>query len=308
MASPTPSDTAISKNPISSGSNIDFTAGSGTLVSGVLQPLGGPWYIETQTLDINYVRIPLTAQASSVTTTLTGSQTADSAVQVTRIAYWCEATYDTVVQYQNYNTSSFQQPQVFELQAASADINGVTYGAITSATMGAMGTIKTTQPFMRRTPYVSGANQPLVSRHKTPSNYGAFKAAVLDPNRLMCVSGTAEDISQHFYDLGWWKDHGCIPGTAKVGYPYAGMVGEPIFTGHSEYNIPGAYATSKESLSDIQAFIRGVGLKITNERLHSYPICDLRTIYVGGGTGPAVSYQGPLMDQGFVEYDINRHA
>jgi|TARA_R110000823_G_scaffold253271_1_gene375788 hypothetical protein len=308
MASPTPSDTIISKNPISSGGNIDFTAGSGTLVSGVLQPLGGPWYIETQTLDINYVRIPLTAQASSVTTTLTGSQTADSAVQVTRIAYWCEATYDTVVQYQNYNTSSFQQPQVFELQAASADINGVTYGAITSATMGAMGTIKTTQPFMRRTPYVSGANQPLVSRHKTPSNYGAFKAAVLDPNRLMCVSATAEDLSQHFYDLGWWKDHGCRAGTARYGSVFAGVGGDPIFAGVAAYSIPGAYATSKESLSDIQAFIRGVGLKITNERLHSYPICDLRTIYVGGGTGPGVSYQGPLKDQGFVEYDINRHA
>lgn len=306
MASPTPSDTIISKNPISSGGNIDFTAGSGTLVSGVLQPLGGPWYIETQTLEINYVRVPITAQASSVTTTLTGSQTSDSAMQATRIAYWCEATYDTVVQYQNYNTSSFQQPQVFELQAASADINGVTYGAITSATMGAMGTIKTIQPFMRRTPYVSGANQPLVSRHKTPSNYGAFKAAVLDANRLMCVSGTAEDLSQHFYDLGWWKDHGCSPGTARNGAIFAGMPGEPIAHGDGAYGIPGAYATSKESLSDIQAFIRGVGLKITNERLHSYPICDLHTIYVGGG--PGVSYQGPLKDQGFVEYDINRHA
>lgn len=299
MASPNPDSTVISKNPINSGGNNDFTPASGTIASGVLQPLSGPWYVETQTLDIYYVRVPAENAASSVTTTLTGSQTADTATNTTHVAYYAMANYDTVVQYQNYSTSSFQQPQLFEINAASGDINGVTYGNITASTMGAMGNIQTTQPFMRRTPYTGASSQPLISRQATGSNFGAFSTEVRDSSYQIAWSAVPHDLSQKFYDLGWWKDYGSMPGTARTGSQFAGIGGNSVPFGISTYIIPGAYATSKETLQDIQVFLRNVGLKITNTDLASYPICDLQSNIFG-------AY--PLFDQGFVEYDINRHG
>jgi hypothetical protein len=300
MASPIPSDTIISKNPISSGGNIDFTAGSGTLVSGVLQPLGGPWYVETQTLDIYYVRVPAENAASSVTTTLTGSQTADTATNSTYIAYYAVANYDTVVQYQNYSTSAFQQPQLFDVNAASGDINGVNYGNITASTMGPMGNIQTTQPFMRRTPYTGASSQPLISRQAVGSNMGAFSMRVNDANNNVVYSGVPHNLSEKLYDLGWWKDQGCQPGTARTGFPIAGIGVGSISTGQAEYLIPGAFSTTKETLADIQVFLRNVGLKITNTGLASYPVCELGEVFG--------QFHFPIFDQGFVEYDINRHG
>ena len=301
MASPDADSTVISKNPINSGGNNDFVPASGTIASGVLQPLSGPWYVETQTLDIYYSRVPGESAASSVTTTLTGSQTADTTTNGTYIVYYAVANYDTVVQYQNYSTSSFQQPQLFDVNAASGDINGVNYGAITASTMGPMGNIQTTQPFMRRTLYVSGANQPLISRQAIGSNVGLYKEKVVNIFTGQTIfSAIPVDLSQKLYDLGFFKDSGCQPGTARTGNNYAGIgTGPGLPFGIPEYNIPGAYATSKETLADIQVFLRNVGLKITNTGLASYPVCEIQTGLFDGF---------PEFDQGFVEYDINRHG
>lgn len=301
MASPT--DTAISKFPMPAGQGNDFSPASGTLVSGVLQPLSGPWYVEYQTLDITYARIPFELAVSTVDTTLTGTTTSNGVTQGTTIVYWAVANYDTVVSYQNYGTSAFQQPQLFDMNAASADINGVGYGAINASTMGAMGNFQTVQPFMRRTPYVSGANQPLISKTAVGSNMGLYKRKVVNMFTGQTIfSATPVDLSQKLYDLGFWKDHGCQPGTARTGGNWAILDNGPgVAFGIPEYHIPGAYATTKEDLASIQVFLRNVGLKITNENLASYPICEIQ---------PTGSFFAgfPTFDQGFVEYDINRHG
>ena len=301
MASPAPDSTVISKNPVNSGGNNDFTPASGTIASGILQPLSGPWYVETQTLDIYYVRVPAESAASSVTTTLTGSQTADTATNFTHVVYYAVANYDTVVQYQNYSTSSFQQPQLFEINAASGDINGVTYGNITASTMGAMGNIQTTQPFMRRTPYTGASSQPLISRQATGSNAAAYQTPVINPaTNTIIFSGIADDLSQYFYDLSWWKDIGSRPGTARTGNNYSVLGTNSRYMTSTHYAIPGAFSTSKETLTDIQVFLRVVGVNITQEGLYKYPVATMGVPY--GGT------QQPEEDEGFVEYDINRHG
>jgi hypothetical protein len=299
MASPNPDSTVISKNPINSGGNNDFTPASGTIASGILQPMNGPWYVETQQLHIYYSRVPGESPAS-VTTTLSGSVTSDTATNSTFLAYYVVANYDTVVQYQNYSTSSFQQPQLFEINAASGDINGVNYGNITASTLGPMGNIQTIQPYMRRTLYTGASSQPLISRQAVGSNFGAFSMRVNDASNNVVYSGVPHNLSQKLYDQGWWKDQGCQPGTARTGAPYAGIGTQSVYTGQAEYLIPGAFSTTKETLADIQVFLRNVGLKITNEKLAKYPVCELEEVFG--------MFHFPLFDQGFVEYDINRHG
>jgi hypothetical protein len=295
----TPDDTIISKNTLNSGQGTDFVAASGSTASGVLSGLAGPWYIERQTLNIYYARVPQQFGAST-TVTLDSATTTNGSIEKTEIVYYAVATYDTQVSYQNFNSSGVQQPQVFTINAASGDINGNTYGAITSATMGPMGSIITSQPFIRRTPYLGTSSQPLVSKTMTGSNWAAMMAGVNGNNGQMLLDNEIVDAAPYLYDLKWHKDGGCKPGTAREGHHYNFAGGIPAaYRWNPHYVIVGAYDTSKESLSQIKAFIDQVGTNITNENLHAWPVANDLTV---------LNVTLPANDTGFVEYDVNRHA
>jgi hypothetical protein len=298
-----PDDTAISKYTLNSGQGTDFVAASGSTASGVLSGLAGPWYIERQTLDIYYARVPQQFGAST-TVTLDSASTTNGSIEKTEIVYYAVATYDTQVSYQNFNSSGVQQPQQFTVNAASGDINGVTYGNINASTMGPMGSIITSQPFIRRTPYLGTSSQPLISKTMTGSNWAAVRNAVTIPQGLgttVAVDIETEDASPYMFDLGWHKDSGCMQGTARDGHGFNFGGGIPLsFRATPAYVIVGAYDTSKESLAQIQAFIDDVGIRITNENLHAWPVANKQAI-------PGLPSL-PAFDTGFVEYDVNRHA
>lgn len=275
-----PDDTAVQKFTLG-GQGTDFAPASGTL-SGTVSSYPGPWYVERQTLDIQYVRVPHEQVWNNIcTTTLSGASTSHGNMQSTYLVINYTAAYDTTVSYQNYNLSSVQQPQEFTLLAASGDANGVSYGAVTSSTMGPMGSIITSKPYIRRVPYLGTSSQPLVSRTSTGSTFAVFDS-----------SGTgAYDATNFQTNYNWWKQYG---GQTVVGN---GSNDSRIpAVGTSLYAIPGAYDTSKEFLVNIKPIIDAIGMRITNEQHFAWPISNVNA----GGY--------PVGDEGFVEYDINRHA
>jgi len=277
-------DTAVQKFTLS-GQGDDFAPASGAL-SGTVSAYSGPWYVERQTLDIQYARVPHEQNWNNLcTTTLSGASTTHGNIQSTFLVINYTATYDTTISYQNYNLSSVQQPQEFTLIAASGDANGVSYGTVTSSTMGPMGTIITSKPYIRRTPYLgsgtsSASSQPLVTRSSTGSTFAVVN-----------TSGSAMDATNYMTNYNWWKQDG---GRVVVGN---GTTDEskPI-NSTALYTIPGAYDTSKEFLVSIKPIIDAIGSRITNENHYAWPIANTG---ISGGV---------VRDEGFAEYDINRHA
>jgi len=302
-----PSDTPINAATLSTGTGGDFATASGSTASGTLSGLTGPWYIETQSLNIYYARVPY-QRGADTTVSLASATTTNGSIEKTCIAYWYEAVYDTTVSYNAFATSATQQPQEFTIYAASGDVNGVTYGNISASTLGPMGNIITTKPFISRTLYTGASWQPLVSRVSRGSNWNACRTPTVGANNQLLTNTIAEDASPYMYDLKWHKDTGSLPGTARNGVPFNIVAaGDPakLFE-YQDYTIPEAYDTTKEALGQIKALLNAIAWRITNEKHFAWPVTNLEEL-----TGPLAPVQGvkvPKQDEGFVEYDATRHA
>ena len=91
--------------------------------------LSGPWLIETQSLTMDLVRVPGQGLvASSHTITLSGCEVSYGPTQKTNLKMVGVATYERTLDYSQYTTSSYQQPQTFTINSVAEDINGVSYG------------------------------------------------------------------------------------------------------------------------------------------------------------------------------------
>jgi len=300
-------DTGITKSSFVAGANTDFVATSGTINASALSGLNGPWYITRQELDITYVRVPTQqfTAASSTSVSLTGCTTSHTAIEGTHILFYATAKVSGRVVNQAFSTSGAQQPQTFIINAASADINGVSYGNITASTMGAMGTIQTENPFIRREIYTSGTYQPLFDKTLTFSNHAQFFSQVPNPVNpaAVLIPGETVNATQYFYDLGHHKDTGAKPGTTRTGVAIKNTYLYPelpaTFAVFGDYQIPGAFNVSKESLQQIRGFINDIATRLSAKNHHDWPISN--EIAFGSQIIPAA-------DVGIPEYDVNRHA
>jgi len=295
-------DTLVTKSAFTSQASVDFGAASGTTTSGTgnLSALTGPWYIVRQDLNITYVRVP-TQRGASGSVTLDQVTTTNGSIEKTEIIYFCNARVEARVVELAFNASAVQQPQEFTFNAASGGPNGVTYGAISGGvTMGPMGTIISSKPFISRTLYQGVVSaQPEFNKSIVASNWAAYYPPAMQGNSVLS-EGETVNAAPYMYDLAFHKDDGCMPGTHRDGHPYNFTGGKPTsYATLNDYIIPGAYATNKESVADLQAFLDGVANNLTSESLHRYPISNEETI--GNLTIPA-------RDVGLSEYDINRHA
>lgn len=147
--------------PVSGGSGNTTVSGLSP-ASGFVGASGqfsGPHYIEEQSLTVNYWRVPR-YHFNNVQTTdfsLSSASPTDTRVSgnVVLTDVWAKVTAKTkiVKSYDRFNTSSYQQPQRFEILSTSADANGGTYGSVTNGTLGPAGTITTSQKFYQRRPW-----------------------------------------------------------------------------------------------------------------------------------------------------------
>lgn len=149
--------------PVSGGSGNTTVSGLSP-ASGFVGASGqfsGPHYIEEQSLTVNYWRVPR-YRFNSVQSTdfsLSSASPTDTVVSgnVQDTLVWAKVTATTkaVKSYDRFNTSSYQQPQRFEILSTSADVNGKTYGVVSNGTLGPAGTINTSQKFYLRRPWES---------------------------------------------------------------------------------------------------------------------------------------------------------
>ena len=278
-------DTQTQSAAVAAG-NTNFVPASGSLGSSSLSSFAGPWYVETQTLQVNYVRVPREQYWNNTcNATLSGLSTTHSNIQSTKLICNYVASYDAAVVYQTFNSSSVQQPQEFTVVAASGDPNGVSYGTLNASTLGPMGSIITSQPYIRRTAYTSAtsATQPVISKTSVGSQFAIFDN-VVSGNQF----ATMEDGTDYMTDINFWSQAGSPIGNASR------RTAKPSES-FGLYQIPGAYDTSKE-LIPLSTIVDAIGTQITNERMFAWPIPNQGSNFL------------PTKDEGLPEYDINRHA
>jgi len=112
----------------------------------------GPWYIEEQSLNISYWRMP-NAHLHGFQANLSSVSWSMGHTQSTSLACFIEANVVGTKDWGTYTTSSWSQPQTFKVYAASADTSGQTYGDLTASSFGPAGEVVTKQKYYSRVPW-----------------------------------------------------------------------------------------------------------------------------------------------------------
>ena len=247
-------------------------AGSGT--SGTHQASGlscatgftTDWYISTQTLLLEYIRIPFFGGGTGITNLgLSGTPVVNYIIPSTRLMARATATVNVVKELGTcYDTSSWSQGQKFTILGASADHNGSGYGSesdFDASTLGPAGSVNTYQAGYFRRAWVSTDKQSsaTVTAYNT-CNY------TINCNGISYLSSENEQWNgseDYFIWLG--------PQSQKK---YSLLetdwgVSKRTFTCASpSYGIPGQYMYSKESMYGLLSFVDGIGQALGNTAMH----------------------------------------
>jgi len=240
---------------------------------------GGPWYIETQSLNIEYTRVP-TVSLNTMDVNLSSTSSTYSHYGSKIIAN-VHAQVITKMDFGTYQTSSWEQPQKFEILAVSSDVYGNSYGDLTASTLGPRGSIVTTQEYYRRIPWIGSASgQTEMTKVINAPTYYAVQ------NWTNNFSSTI-DPTPYQFDLKAWAIDPKWDGAQSIYDPalYAG--------GTYLYGLGGEYGTALESLWKITNMISTIGTSVRDEILYSNPATTLGSVVVA--------------DVGIPEYDPTRH-
>ena len=236
----------------------------------------GPFFIEKQTMNIDYARVPL-GQLSSCVVSLSSVAVTEK-VNNTVIVAIVRAAYSSRKSYKSYDSSTYQQPQKFEVLAGSADAQGNTYGDITASTMGPVGSIVTKAEWYYRVPWQDYHVE--VNNTNRGFTFYAVERDDAASSTVNCVP-YMEDFKKTLINS---KEAGTLTSNYDV----------DIFTYHNPYFMPGGYATANESLWQIIDFIDDMGTIMTNEQLFKRKATH---------TEDGLIYP----DQGLAQYDTTRH-
>ena len=287
---------AITPSAIPPGSTrYSFNTSGVSPASGTSGTYGGPWAIETQELNIEYIRVPVHAgNPVNTTLSLSADKVLTHAVGGTKLSYKITASYKMEKSYDSFSTSSFTQPQEFEINADSVDMFGNTYTGLTvGEDMGAGGTINTVQPYYRRVPW-SDTLHTEVSQTAVCSNIGRFKGA-----RINILGGSVIEAEPWDVDNAW-SYMPMLPGKNQPGAVFCSMDWGIDFTG-PDYHIPGQYAPTKESLNSVRNFINAVGDTLSSQGFYA-KLPSMNSV----GTDSVATR--PVADTGVSNYDKSRHT
>ncbi len=225
-----------------------FATSGGFAASGdAVGALSGPWCEEEQNLTITYWRVPKNYQ-QDVSSTLATALSQTFNLYGTEFSYKVEANYTKKKTFDNYATSAWNQSQLLEVVAVSADAFGVSYGSVNASSMGPMGTVITTRPYKNRRYWDDN-----IDVDKNESCLGF--------NFSVTTSGDGFNVNS--YEQGEYIGEQA-PFTIRFGgegYPYYSDPGNrrisvrygPIYTMY------GAFATTNETKSQMISFIDSVG-------------------------------------------------
>jgi hypothetical protein len=266
-------------------------------VSGTPSGFAGPWAIETQTLTVNYVRVPtkmgLVSGTDSEVYSLSGNNTRVTEVRETGLRAVVTASYRKVKDYNSYATSAHQQPQRFSI-LADADKFGDTYGAGLSSTtylLGPAGTVFTSQPYMRRVAWDDTTDEEVAS-----SIVGANFLAV----DYLGVPFEASLVDDNF-------NLGIYPGAAHA---FVDTATAPFFLDSSwfgfgaKYALAGKYGRSKETDARFIGWMDNLSDAITNSYLYKTTFTEGVDYTINATTKEAILVP-PKVGMDF--YDKNVH-
>jgi hypothetical protein len=298
IPTPAPSPVAVESKVVGGGTaSFTVSGGAQTAASGEVGALSGPYAVETQSMSITYSRMPRAYESDIMPNISLSSISYGQAIGKTFLLARVECLYSKVKDYSTYETSSFQQSQKFEVYAASADSSGQSYGEINASCLGPAGNIITAQPYYRRT-YWDDNTDTEVTRQMVGYNFVPVKRD--DVPGALVFSGVSWQGSEEYM--------GDFPKSTIVGQVYSTIrnqagnyASESYITTQplgDDYSLNGGYSTEQESLSQMIAFINTMGDRCKNSDHYNDP--------------PTVTFtswgaQSPVLDQGFAEYDKNRH-
>ena len=220
----------------------------------------GPFFVETQLLDIDYARVPYDSNNEGHALTLSGYN-ASGDIGGTDLSILALAEYKVEKVVGEYYTSSFLQLQKFEIQAASADINGVTYGpcSVGASSLGPAGKILTKQKWYNRRLWNEGvdsvmtcsvyvSNRAYNSSGQSPGSVGPFWTKYPQYD--------VYNVHEYHYKNPLWEIYNPINNFNGAPYAY-----------HKQprlYPLQGRYAVSQEiSQTSIWRFLDQVGASIS---------------------------------------------
>jgi hypothetical protein len=283
----------IVPEPIPAGSiSYTFNTSGVAPASGVSGVYAGPWAIETQELNIEYFRVPMvTGWPLNTTLALSGTRVLTDNVNTTKLQYRVTASYKMEKSYDSFSTSAFSQPQTFEWNGDPLDLDGQTYGALTtSANLGPAGTINTVQPYYRRVPW-SDSLHTETTQAVTCANAGFYKGANVNENNGVTIQAEPRSFDDRItLDVSPAKNR-------PMAYQLANDEGVK-WTGPG-YVIGGDYAPSKESRNSIRNFINAVGDTLSASGFFAM----LPTM----NTVNSIATK-PVADTGISNYDKSRHV
>ena len=270
------------------------TWASGTTpVSGIMIPSGfdGPWYIEEQSLNIDYHRIP-GGQLSSTDMSLS-----DNSITFrnagTQIIAEVKAKYSSRKDWTNYSTSNAQVPQTFQILGFSADTRGNSYGSLTASTLGPQGSIVTKTPYYRRVLWNDLSGHSETTSSITAATYFGVNQRDFKCYDLSAASGPAipETIDQTKFKDDW--EHWFVDMNSK-GY-LENPTNGPFLVAEYLYWLPGGYSIDQENMRKIIELIDDIGGSVNHEILYAIP------------ANWNCTRAWAAKDTGIPEYSISRH-
>jgi|TARA_R110002020_G_scaffold464939_1_gene686052 hypothetical protein len=285
----------------------------------------GPWIIEQQSLNIEYVRVPmtqLTGGTGAIDVTLS-SASMTHAVVGTSLAVRATASWSKVSAVAAYPLSGeYTQPQVFEFFPVSSDPGGVSYGDLNASTLGPMGTIATVLPYYHRRPmtntersYSDSESQYYLGLNSSACH--GYNFALNDPSALNNTI-TMGNQSWYFNNYVHWAGSRRFRGAFLADNEYENALESGVegFQAISTYMIPGAYSTATENLGRIYDTIDQVADAVHNYKLirngklsanHEILMDQCLAEYNGTVPGLHCGYHNTFSFNGIGEYDKNRH-
>lgn len=236
----------------------------------------GPWRIETQTLNIEYIRHPYAAgnfaMAGSVTS-LSGVHSASADVDGTYLLYKVTAERKVQKSYDIYDTSTYVQNQTFKIFAESEDLYGNTYGDLSAGTdiygqtgsqfaLGPMGLIATEEPYYNRRLWDDNIDATSVDTFEGTSRafYNFSPQAGLSTSAYQPWS----EGFTHNYNYTFISNS-----LARASFKEAGDGDMKTFATPNIYIVP-EYTTTKESDWATIDFINKIGQKISTSQYNDF--------------------------------------
>ena len=313
-------DPALSRSEISNDyDSSNITPASGTDFNATIATSGfdssGPWYIETQTLSVEYVRMPMQAFRDGITQNsdyaLSGTWARYNGVSGTHrnLTLVCRVNANVKVVKSNdpFTTSAYSQPQILTVQAFNTDLNGVTYGGTgvsgvdVSGRLGCRGNLVTSQDFYNRRPwnatYDAELNESVMGAHNFYARSPSGGWENLDEDA--CMSDyRVWALGTGLNECGPKNHHGQV-------YDYFMQIGSTVYS--TNMNFP--YTPSNETMQSDKNLALWAANYCRNGFLYKAVYVD--NDYAGGSNSnynQSGRINGPNAGEYCPSYDVSRHS